>query len=221
MNPDDLYKDFHSQVVDTGIVGVVNKFLHQSLEKGPSRFIKKNETEVLEVGAGKGQHFHFVRHPFSRYIQSDIRAQNLELQRDKRVTNISLNAEDLSSFESASFDRIVATCLLVHLSNPETALKEWKRVIRDGGNISIYVPCEPGFLLRATRFLTTRRKARSLGYDHLSLHYREHVTYFVRLNMLINDVFRDAVVERKFFPFRIVPSWNINLWCVYQIRIGK
>jgi len=107
------------------------------------------------------------------------------------------------------------------LPEPENSLIEWRRVVRADGILSIYVPCEPGLLLRATRYLTTRAKAKRLGYDHLSLHYREHVTFFVRLNLLINEVFWDCRVRRIMYPFPFLPSWNFNLWAVYQIQLPK
>ncbi len=218
MDPNELYRDTHSAVVDTGLVGVINSLLHRSLERniGLSRY---QDCRILELGAGKGQHLRFVNDSFAIYVQSDIRPENLSMVRDSRVENRTIDAQDLSLISAREFDRVIATCLLVHLSSPEQALREWKRVTAPGGVLSIYIPCEPGFLLRSVRYLTTNLKAKKLGYRHLSVHYREHVTFFVRLNLLIHEVFADSSVRRRFFPFAFFPSWNFNLWCTYQIQI--
>ena len=216
MDSDDLYKGTHSEVVDTGLVGLVNNWLHKSLERGLS---KEEFGTVLELGAGKGQHLKHVRHRYSRYLQSDIRLGNIPQTLHPNVENLQLDAHDLSPLEDSSIDRLIATCLLVHLKDPEQALREWRRVVRRSGILSIYVPCEPGLLLRSSRYLTTRIKARRLGYNHLSLHYREHVTFFVRLNMLIKEIYQDCKIERTTYPFRVLPSWNLNLWATYQIRL--
>jgi phosphatidylethanolamine/phosphatidyl-N-methylethanolamine N-methyltransferase len=219
VDSDELYKGTHSQIVDTGLVGVINSKLHRDLEKGFSPSFNDSKYEILELGAGMGQHLKFVKEKYSRYVQSDIRIENLSIPQSSSIQNVQLDAEDLNMIHNNSFDRIVASCLLVHLKDPEKALLEWKRVVRKGGLISIYVPCEPGLLLRASRYLTTNLKAKRLGYDHLSLHYREHVSYFVRLNKLIQEVFCDAEVKRTFFPFNFIPSWNLNLWATYQVRL--
>jgi ubiquinone/menaquinone biosynthesis C-methylase UbiE len=220
LNSDDLYRGLHSAVVDTGLVGMVNRQMHRHLEKNlPTDTSQGNDYTVLELGAGMGQHLRFVQRRYSKYVQSDIRFENLPIAPNNSVENLELDAQNLGGIRSSSVDRLIATCLLIHLPQPEDALVEWRRVVRAGGILSIYVPCEPGLLLRAMRYLTTRAKAKRLGYDHLSLHYREHVTFFVRLNLLINEMFRDCRIKRTMFPFSIFPSWNFNLWATYQIQL--
>lgn len=221
MDSDEIYRGRHSQVVDTGLVGIVNQLLHRSLERNLPKRPSSSRHEIIELGSGMGQHLSFVQDDFTKYVQTDIRIENISLSKDSRIERRRVDAQDLSSFDSNSFDRLLATCLLVHLSDPEKALREWKRVVRDGGTISIYVPCEPGLLLRAMRYMTTRRKGNHLGFNHLSFHYREHVTYFVRLSLLLREVFSDCQVKRRFFPFPFFPSWNFNLWCTYQIRLDQ
>lgn len=218
MDSDHLYRNFHSSIVDTGLVGFVNSRLHRSLERDAFGVLKYQK-RILELGAGKGQHLKYVNPNFDTYLQSDIRIENILESTDSRVVNQQIDAEDLHAFEDHSFDRIIATCLIIHLNDPEHALSEWKRVTCPGGTVSIYVPCEPGLLLRIMRYLTTNLKARKLGYRHLSIHYREHISFFVRLNLLIKEVFDECEIQRRFFPFFWLPSWNMNLWCTYQIKI--
>lgn len=90
----------------------------------------------------------------------------------------------------------------------------------NGGAISFYVPCEPGLLLRFLRNITTVRKAKKININHLSFHYREHVNYFVRLNLLINEVFEDDKLEKVYWPFPFL-SWNFNLGAFFFITVKK
>ena len=60
-------------------------------------------------------------------------------------------------------DRLIATCVLLHLEKPESALLEWRRVTRPGGVVTIYVPNEPGLLTRLGRGVTTKRAAVRAG----------------------------------------------------------
>lgn len=54
---------------------------------------------------------------------------------------VDVHAEaDALPFEDNSQDFVVASHVVEHLSNPITALKEWFRVVRDGGYILMIVP---------------------------------------------------------------------------------
>lgn len=53
---------------------------------------------------------------------------------------IQTDATDLSSFADSSFDFIINSHILEHLTNPVKALMEWKRVVKNGGFIFFVVP---------------------------------------------------------------------------------
>jgi len=72
-------------------------------------------------------------------------------------------------FPDQCFDRVIATCLIAHLKDPEVALTEWRRVLRKGGELTMYVPCELGFSLRLFRKLFLAPKAKRLGFQGLNL----------------------------------------------------
>jgi ubiquinone/menaquinone biosynthesis C-methylase UbiE len=103
--------------------------------------------------------------------------------------------------------------------NPENALHEWKRVVKPGGTINIYIPCESGLTLRFAQFLTTRRKQKKLGLDAKYLHYQEHRYSYPFLISLLKNVFGKNLKVRK-FPF-IVGSFDINLWAIATIKNFK
>lgn len=223
---DGFYKDHYQSVINSGAVGFVAKLMHKSMEKEiPS---EATFDTTLELGAGAGQHLDFVKHNFQTYIESDIRKENLPIrngQRDKnlnhqKIVQLEIDATTLVNFEPESIHRIIATCLLVHLSDPESALINWRKILIPGGVLTIYVPCEPGIFLRFLRSMTTRRKAAKRGVNHDQIHHREHLTYFGRIDTLINDVFAADQINRQYFPFRL-HSWNMNLWVTYQIKLIK
>jgi hypothetical protein len=54
----------------------------------------------------------------------------------------------------------------------------------------------------------------------MRFHYREHITFFSRIDMLIEEVFENDEITKRYWPF-IIPSWNLNLGVVYQIRVFK
>jgi SAM-dependent methyltransferase len=173
---------------------------------------------VLELGAGSGEHFQFVRHRFSNYVQSDIRIPESEISQDTRSSFVATNAEDLP-FTDNFFDRVVLTCLLHHLSNPIMCLREVKRVVKPGGHISILVPADPGFFYRTLRFLTSVRRAKKLGFDSGALvHALEHRNHVGSLHQMIKYVFIESEIKSRGWPLVIGSWWNLNLLISYQIR---
>jgi phosphatidylethanolamine/phosphatidyl-N-methylethanolamine N-methyltransferase len=219
---DDFYAEHYIEVLNTGIIGRVSGITHKLLERN----IRNTDyfRKVLELGAGHGQHLQYVKHDYEVYYESDFRLENIPHRSDqdwnRAIFRIQADAQEPSGFEDSSIDRVIATCLIVHLEKPEKALGEWRRVASHGAVISIYVACEPGFVLRFIRYMTTVQKSKKRGVNHLSVHYREHINFFPRLNLLINEVFEHDEVKRHFWPFYI-PSWNLNLGVVYSIRINK
>jgi len=198
-----------------GSVGRAVAVAHRQMEKG----IGGSFATVLELGAGSGHHRQYVRHGYDTYVETDISYQgSTSAETDgKTVRHEFADAQELP-YDDRSVDRLVATCLLAHLDDPEKALSEWRRVVKPGGLLSIYVPCEPGTALRMIRAVTTARKARRLGHDDYELTLaREHRNHAVGLERQLTHVFRnDSISTHRWpLPFR---TWVLNLFTVYQVR---
>ena len=218
LSVNEYYENDYSKVIESGSVGRVAAIYHKMLEMGH----RKNLPFCLEIGAGNAQHFKYVKHGFDKYISSDIRkpGEKIDAISDPRHEFKILDAEDLSSFESESVDRIIATCVLPHLGNPEKALREWKRVVKKGGVLDIYVPCEPSLLLGIAQIMTTKKKVERLGWNYERLQYREHRHHYPMLRMLIKEIFEKDIIEVRNFPPG-VKFWQLKLFSVYRISIVK
>lgn len=214
-----MYENQYGKLLNTGLVGFVFKLTHMSLEAG---LRKRNFPNVLEIGAGKGQHLVHVKHEWLEYVETDIRIDTLVestrgLNRDSRVRQEFADAQDLSQYSNDTFDRVIVSCVLAHLKEPEKALMEWRRVTKPNGVISIYLPSEPGMMLRLSRALTTVPKAKRMGHNHLAFHYREHINHFPGMKMLIFDVFEKDLIRIRTYPIALL-SWNFSLWKIIQIN---
>lgn len=234
VSADDYYGNFYQSVMTKGIIGVFVGLYHKHLE---SKFDQSaNFDRVLELGAGNCEHIYYVKHKFLEYVITDIRIEPLisgvskmlgrtvnpdiaySIPNSNRSILVSeVDALDLSRFTDNSFDRVIAGCLILHLEAPELALQEWRRVTKNGGQISIYVHSEPGMLLRFARVISTSLRGRRLGINHIHHVYREHKIHFLAIKNLVTDVFEDDNVKFNAFP---VPklSWNFSLWKVVQIK---
>jgi ubiquinone/menaquinone biosynthesis C-methylase UbiE len=181
--------------------------------------------KILEVGAGSGHHFPYVKKCFSKYIMTDSSPDMLAMAAEKYSREVSsgflaIEQQDATrlNYSDGSIDRLIATHVLEHLQNPVNVLTEWNRVVRPGGLISIVLPCDPGMLWRLGRHLGPRRNAQKLGLEYDYLQAAEH----------INSIFNLVVFLRYHFEF-LTESWyparapvpDLNLFYICHIRTSK
>jgi ubiquinone/menaquinone biosynthesis C-methylase UbiE len=217
-----FYRHDYEKVYSDIRIRYLLRLVHKKLEKP---FLNKKKLEILEVGAGHGQHFALTKLRTKRYVELDIQEfKNLDVNNLKSIQNGRIrtigNAITLKEFKANEFNGIIATCLLAHLSDMELALKNWRRVVRNGGLITVYVPCEPGILLRLARFFTTKKWISNLGYNHSNVHWTEHRNHFLGMRTAISRVFNSDLVEEKKFPFSYF-IWDLNLYSIFIIQVLK
>jgi SAM-dependent methyltransferase len=200
---------------DSGIAGYMLKKSHIWAES------KFNENcyfkRVLEVGAGSGVHVRFVRHRFDEYVMSDSNPHfNVKPQSSASGT-IAVAREDATrlSFSDNSFDRVIATHVLEHLVHPHSVLREWWRVVKPGGVLSLVLPCDPGVAWRLGRAVGSRGKFVRAGLEYDYWMAREHVNSINNLVALLRYYFDD--LSEQWLPFRI-PSMDLNLFYIAHLR---
>jgi len=198
---------------DSGAIGFLSRLEHKSLE---TRGVPKANS-VLEIGGGKGDHIEFMRHrDFQVYSILDLFSPQ-SLPKDSRIHFFRGTAEKLP-FESETFDRIIMTCVLHHLADPESALLEMKRVLKKSGSISLLISNDPGFLYRLLwKIFARRKRIRWEDIDPDYGHAKSHLISGVSLRIIIEYIFRDFEIRRRGNPF-LIPSYHINLSTVYTIR---
>jgi phosphatidylethanolamine/phosphatidyl-N-methylethanolamine N-methyltransferase len=202
----------------TGVLGTVYGLVHNLMEH---RYRKlENISTVLEVGAGNGEHFKYVKHNFERYILTDIEPIDSSiLEIDSRIILNQIDCTKVTFLNDNSVDRLIATCLLVHLNDPQAALVEWRRLVRPGGTLTIYIAPEPGLLLRIVRKLFIWPKSKKSGLvDPELFAYAEHKNHYPAMNAMVKNVFSKDKVTRKRYPLPI-PLWNLMLFEIVHIHI--
>ena len=110
-------------------------------------------------------------------------------------------------------DRVVATHVLEHVYRPHEVLREWNRVLKLGGAMSILIPTDPGVVWRSGRAVGTPRAVTRMGLPYDYFMALEHVNPINNLVALLEYYFPDA--HRRWLPFRI-PSIDLNFFYIFH-----
>jgi phosphatidylethanolamine/phosphatidyl-N-methylethanolamine N-methyltransferase len=214
---DYFYANYYEKMLgkdSKGLLRVLWQYPHKVMERTHKGNLGHS---ILEVGTGVGEHISFVRPDYAKYTALDMDSERLaRINPDKKLEIVLGDAESLEFIDS-SFERVIATCVVAHLNKPEEALEEWRRVTKPGGSLTIYVPCEPGLMLRIFRFLVTEPKSRRLGFDgYLLFNARDHKNSAHNILQLIQYCFRNDSITMRYRPL-YVKSWYLNLFICIEI----
>ena len=141
---DRFYGEFYERVNWTkGIGAFAVRGMHRKMEK---EYANGHFETCLELGGGSGQHLDYVLHGFNSYVLVDLREAQLSLKwaSDPRIRSVTGDAENIP-FHDKYFDRVIITCLLHHVDNPEKVLQEVDRVLKIGGVATIFFAMRPWF----------------------------------------------------------------------------
>lgn len=217
----ELYvQSYEQNNVDRTLSGRLLQKSHRLLEDAlPAGHI---DDRVLEVGAGSGHHYRYVRRTPREYLLTDGSEAMLRVSRERyaeeiRAGRIVVEAQDASAltYPDASFDRLIATHVLEHIPDPVRVLGEWSRVVKPDGLLSIVLPCDPGLLWRLGRHLGPRRNAERMGLPYDYVQAADHVNPIFNLVVFIRHHFE--VTHEAWWPARVgLP--DLNLFYVCHLR---
>ncbi|MGJ7515568.1 class I SAM-dependent methyltransferase [Pseudomonas baetica] len=215
----ELYDDSN---YSSPLQSLVMRASHKLTEKAYND--ESNFSKVLEIGAGTGEHVNFVQHNFEEYTLTDLDHKTLDIAKSKLEKNhrgkfkFEIQEGSQLKYEDNTFDRLIATHVLEHIYQPHLVLKEWVRVVKDGGVLSILIPTDPGLAWRLGRHFGPRRYAISQGIAYDYIMAREHVNSCHNLIAILRHYFPDA--KESWWPLPI-PSIDLNLFFSFHAIVNK
>ena len=226
-----FYENFYAKSQYTGAMGTFHDFYHRKLE----RHHKSNAgNRILEIGAGFAEHLKFVSADFQTYVISDLNldkknkylVSNLEsegLLTDNRIEFAKCDVGSLP-FKNDEFDRVIVTCVLHHVSNLEVALQEIRRVTKDKGQISVYLPCDPGLLYRFVRhFASHAKQAKIMNASMTHVKYiwsLEHINHFPGILSKLRWIFKEDDLAFRGGLSRLLP-FDFSIFKIIEITVSK
>jgi len=220
------YRDKASEMYDKSnysspLQSLVMYASHKLVEKAYNE--RTHFDNVIEIGAGTGEHLQFVRHTFDKYILTDLDPKTLEVAKNKFTgalwgVEFETQAGNDLAYPDNTFDRLVATHVLEHIYQPHLVLKEWYRVLKHGGVLSIVIPTDPGVAWRLGRHLGPRKNAiaQGIAYDYVMA--REHVNSCNNLIAILRHYFPKS--KEAWWPLPI-PSIDLNLFFAFHATVNK
>jgi ubiquinone/menaquinone biosynthesis C-methylase UbiE len=219
---DEVNKVVNTQIY-SGLSGKLLQLTHKQLAAFGNKFQTQHDN-VLEIGAGQGEHFPFVNTNFAKYTMSDISdwgAPDISkiLETDNRVT---FEIQDIQAltYPDSSFDRVITTCVIAHVDEPYESFLEVRRVTKNEGTCSFLVSADPSILLRFIRAMLTAPKMKKLSSPYLLINAISHRNSANGIIEIAKHVFRDDQVQIKYLPFRI-RSWNLSTHIIINVKIRK
>lgn len=222
----EYYGDFYSDIQRSGIQGWGNSLGDRALER---YWQTANPKSVLEVGSSAGQHLPWsASREHDEYVCLDLEPQASRVSQQHAAflssfPNLRFVAGDVQDlpFEDESFDRVVSTCLLHHLTDVEKALSEIRRVLKRGGEFGVELPTDPGILNRLVKNVVTYPSMRKLGVTNPRLTYaREHPNQVGGILVLLREAFKVDDFRIRYHPFSI-PTWDLNLFVTFHVTRVK
>jgi len=229
MRSQEYYEEIYSAAQRTGLQGFGNSMIDRAIVRDRMKLARNagGECRVLELGTSSGEHLTFEEESsFALWVGLDLfpGVSNPSVFREiRKINGVNFTRGDVEriTFQSASFNQVISTCVLHHLTDPETCLREVRRVVRPGGIVVFGVPTDPGVLNRAVKSFVTYRQMRKAGDPNPRLSYaREHSNHFGALKELFLEVFRHDSPSVRYWPFRKFPSWNANLLATFTAVHG-
>ena len=219
---DEVNKVVNTQIY-SGFSGKLLQLTHKQLASFGNKF-QKQQDNVLEIGAGQGEHFPFVNKNFTTYTMSDISEWGTaEISKILEIDNrVNFDKQDIQAltYPDNSYDRVITTCVIAHVDEPYESFLEVRRVTKNEGTCSFLVSADPSILLRFIRATLTAPKMKKLGSPYLLINAISHRNSAGGIIEIAKHVFRDDQVQIKYFPFRI-RSWNLSTHIIINVKIRK
>jgi ubiquinone/menaquinone biosynthesis C-methylase UbiE len=207
------YKEFYekAQQGSMNLEGLAEKHRLLSLDK---LIPKGNQELLLDAGCGKGAYSEHFKDKGHKVIGVDISINSLKLAQKIHRIYIYINStlENLPIKES-SIDKILCNDVLEHILDYKQVLEEFKRILKPGGEIILYIPTNHRFSFDWFVSLGYKRK---LWVDIETGHInRWNIPKFCAYLESIQLKTTNIIYDKHFF-YHLTNFFMNNIWKVYR-----
>ncbi|MBU1017219.1 class I SAM-dependent methyltransferase [Patescibacteria group bacterium] len=100
-----------------------------------------NNAKILEIGCSSGPLINLLKHNgFTNNYGIDISVDAINLCKKRDLNNVAIMDGAKTQFEDREFDIIIASDVLEHIKDDQSALLEWYRLLKPNGKLILFVP---------------------------------------------------------------------------------
>jgi|GEM_PF-2093975 len=200
-----FYEKYLEELYKGGTVKYLFDFGHRYLAN-----VDKKKGIVLDFGCGSGYHYAFEDiNNTKKYILMDSNVNTIEQLKKSYPDVILTNGKEIP-LEDASVDYLICSHILEHIHDITDILKEFNRVLKQGGELLLVAPCDPGTLWNlTTKISPNRNRLKKVGLDYTEVMAHEHVTSIDTVKKEVDNIF--SKLEETYFPFKWIKNPNLNL----------
>jgi phosphatidylethanolamine/phosphatidyl-N-methylethanolamine N-methyltransferase len=207
-----------------GLTGIFLNYNHKIINNYSK---KKTFKIVMEFGGAGKPHWNWMDKNklknIDKYILVDDKFYLSKIKipkflSPKKVIKIDYRQFDRINKYRNKVDRIIASHVLEHIPDPESALINWMNLLSKRGSMCIALPCDPGWLYRLGQILSMNKACRLYKIKPLEKDLwqsREHINALQRLIYIFNYYFKKR--KTLWFPF-LLPITNINLFHFMEVN---
>ena len=151
----------------------------------------------MEIGPGPHSHYKYIKHPFKKFYILETNKEIFKKYKKHKKIIAKFQKSNKLPFKINYFDRIIMSHVLEHISEPEIFLFNLLTKLKKGGNLSISLPTDPGFLWRLGRFYQKLFNVK----NKLNLNNREY-DYMIATEH-VNSIFNLVSILRYHFKNNI------------------
>jgi 2-polyprenyl-3-methyl-5-hydroxy-6-metoxy-1,4-benzoquinol methylase len=101
----------------------------------------KRNSAILEIGCSGGPLIEALNELGFENVQGiDISQRAIDLCRQREIPDVCVMDGSKPTFEDQQFDVIIASDVLEHIEDEQTALREWNRILKPAGKLIAFVP---------------------------------------------------------------------------------
>lgn len=168
------------------------------------------KARILEIGCSGGMLSKtLLSHGYNNYTGIDISWDAINICRRRGIKNVLIMNGAISAFKDGSFDVIIASDVLEHIFEDSFAIKEWHRILHDGGITICFVP--------AYNSLWS-------SHDQINMHYRRYNKHNIQIIFVHNgfEIVRSSywnfVLFFPLFIYRLLERLRLTSAQMAQLR---
>ena len=97
--------------------------------------------KILDIGCSGGPLINLLKeNGFTNTYGIDISADAINLCKKRGINNVTVMDGTKTLYKDEEFDTIIASDILEHIKNDDSALSEWYRLLKPNGKLILFVP---------------------------------------------------------------------------------